>query len=193
MLNEAELIILSSFFPEGRELTTMEIGKRCGYSHERVHSTLVSLAQKGVLSRKRVGKTLVYSVRKFDDEAFLAFAYGSIERKTRFIAKYPKAANAIGEFLKISKPRLSILFGSYSKGAATQESDIDILCVDGGKNSEKTALSLRHAHNLKIAPVMLKFSQFRRIRQDNPALWDDILKFGVLLNGRELFYDFVYR
>ena len=59
MLNETELKILSSFFPEGTERTTKEIESRLGYSHERAYSTLKALEEKGILSKKKVGKALV--------------------------------------------------------------------------------------------------------------------------------------
>lgn len=192
MLNETELRILSAFFPEGKERTTKEIEKNSDYSHERAYSTLKILEEKGILSKRKVGKALVYSINRFDDVVYLAFTYYSINRKNRFIQQYPSVWKAVEDFLSTAKPEMAILFGSYSKGEAKERSDIDLLCVNGTLETEKIALSLRHKYNLRITPVVVKKGDFRNIKQDNPELWEDIIKFGVVLKGQELFYDLVY-
>lgn len=192
MLNETELRIMSAFFPEGIERTTKEIEERSGYSHERAYSTLGILEKKGILSKRNVGKSLVHSVNKFDDAVYLAFAYRSISRKTQFIQRYPSVWKAIEDFLNNAKPEMAILFGSYSKGEAKERSDVDLLCVNGVSETEKIALSLRHKYNLRMTPVIVKKEDFRNIKRDNLELWDDVVKFGVILKGQELFYDSVY-
>lgn len=193
MLNETELRILSAFFPEGKERTTREIEEGSGYSHERAYSTLGILEKKGVLSKRKVGKALVYSINKFDDVVYLAFAYYSINRKNKFINQYPSVWKAVEDFMNTAKPEMVILFGSYSKGEAKERSDVDLLCVNGASEAEKIALSLRHEYNIRITPVVVKKEDFRNIKRDNAELWDDVIKFGVILKGQELFYDLVYR
>ncbi len=193
MLNKAELRIISAFFPEGIERTTKEIEDRSGYSHERAYSILKTLEEKGVLSKKKVGKALVYSIKKFDDMVYLSFAYHSINRKSRFIKKYPSAWRAIEEFIDKTKLELAVLFGSYSKDGAREKSDVDLLCVNGDLETEKIALSLRHKYNLRISPVIVRKEDFPNIKSENPELWDELIKFGVVLKGQESFYDLVYR
>ena len=192
VLNETELRVLAAFFPDGTERTTREIEERSTYSHERAYSALKSLEGKGVLSKRKVGKTLVYSVSKFDDAAYLAFARYSIGKKSGFIKKHPAEGRAIEEFTGKAKPYLAILFGSYSKGEAGKKSDLDVLCVSGSKETEKIALSLRHKHNLKITPVIVKKEDFKNIKTENPALWNDITCFGIIFRGQEMFYELVY-
>lgn len=193
MLNETELKILSAFFPEGTERTTKEIENRSHYSHERAYSTLKSLEKKGILSKKKVGKALVYSIKKFDDSVYLAFTYYSLNNKNTFSEKYSSAWKAIDEFINKVKPEMAVLFGSYSKGEAKGRSDVDVLCINGSSETEKIALSLRHKYNLKIAPVIVGKKDFRNIMLENPELWEELIKFGIVLKGQELFYDLVYR
>lgn len=192
MLNETELKILSAFFPEGTERTTKEIEERSGYSHERAYSTLKSLEERGVLLKKSVGKALVYSVKKFDDSVYLAFMYYSLNKKNAFVKKHPSIWKAVEEFISKAKLEMAVLFGSYSKGEAKERSDVDVLCINGNSEAEKIALSLRHKYNLKITPVIVNKDDFRNIRSDNPELWEEIVKFGIILKGQELFYDLVY-
>lgn len=193
MLNKTELKILSAFFPEGTERTTKEIENRSGYSHERAYSTLKTLEKKGILSKKNVGKALVYSIKKFDDSIYLSFTYYSLNKKNAFVEKYPSVWKAIEEFISKTKLEMVVLFGSYSKDEIKERSDIDILCVNGNSEIEKLALSLRHKYNLKISPVIVNKEDFRNIKSENPELWEEIVKFGIALKGQELFYDLLYR
>lgn len=192
MLNETELNILSAFFPEFTERTTKEIEERSGYSHERAYSTLKALEEKGFLSKRTVGKALAYSIKKMDDSVYLSFTYYSLNKKNSFVKKYPGVWKAIEEFMERTKLDLFILFGSYSKREAREGSDIDILCVNGDSETEKIALSLRHKYDLRISPVVVSKEDFRNIRSDNPELWEEIVRFGVILKGQELFYYLVY-
>jgi predicted nucleotidyltransferase len=193
MLNETELKILSAFFPESTERTTKEIEDRSDYSHERAYSTLKALEEKGILLKRKVGKALVYSIRKFDDSVYLSFTYYSLNKKNTFVKKYPRAWAALDEFISKAKLEMVVLFGSYSKDEAKEGSDIDVLCINGNSETEKIALSLRHKYNLRISPVIVNKEDFRNIKSENPELWEEIVKFGIVLKGHELFYDLVYR
>jgi predicted nucleotidyltransferase len=97
------------------------------------------------------------------------------------------------EFIAKTKLEMVILFGSYSRNEETERSDIDVLCINGLSKAEKIALSLRHKYNLKIAPVIINKEDFKNIKLENPPLWKELLKFGIILKGYELFYDLVYR
>lgn len=193
MLNETELKILSAFFPEGTERTTKEIEDRSGYSHERAYSTLKALEKKRILLKKTVGKAHVYSIKKFDDSVYLSFTYYSLNKKNAFVEKYPSVWKAIEEFISKTKLELAVLFGSYSRDEAKEGSDVDILCVNGNSEIEKIALSLKHKYNLKISPVIVNKEDFKNIKPENLELWKEIVKFGIVLKGQELFYDLIYR
>lgn len=192
MLNETELKILAALFPEGTEKTTREIERRSGYSHERAYSTLKNLEKKGKLAKKQIGKALVYSIRKFDDETYMAFAYRSIGRKEHFVEMHKSLNLAIEELMKKAKPDMVIIFGSYSKGEAKKESDVDLICI-GGKNAEKIAMSLRHKHGVQLTPTIVKRSDFKNIKTENPELWDEIMAYGVIMKGHELYYELTYK
>jgi predicted nucleotidyltransferase len=192
MLDEAELRTLAGFFPEAGEKTLKELQERSGYSYERVYSALKSLKQKGVVSGRKVGKTLVYTVQTSADATYLAFTYFMISRKERLTGKFPNVWRALDEFLAKTDPQVAILFGSYAKEEAKEGSDIDLLCVNGS-DAEKIALSLRHKYNLRINPVLIKKGDFKNIRGKNPEFWRDLVEFGVVLKGQEMFYEMVYR
>ena len=61
-LSFLEGTVISSFFPEGKDMTIKEIGERTDYSYERVNSALKSLAEKKIVREERKGKGLDYYV-----------------------------------------------------------------------------------------------------------------------------------
>jgi predicted nucleotidyltransferase len=184
---------LSAFFPEAKERTVREIEKRSGYSHERVYTILNNLEQKEVLLKRRIGRTLLFSIRRFDDILFLAFINYALERKQNFVKGYSAVGRVIEEFIKLGKLEFAILFGSYSKDEAQHKSDIDILCMTKCSDPEKVALGLRHKHNRQIAPLLIEKDDFVNIRLENPVFWEELVKFGVIFKGYEIFFDYVYR
>ncbi|MBI2549390.1 nucleotidyltransferase domain-containing protein [Candidatus Woesearchaeota archaeon] len=145
------------------------------------------------MSKKNVGKALVYSIKRFDDAVYFSFTYYSLNKKSAFVKKYTSVWKAIEEFVNKTKLEMVVLFGSYSKDQAKERSDIDILCINGSSEVEKIALSLRHKYNLRIAPVIVNKEDFRNIKSENPELWEELITHGIVLKGQELFYDLVYR
>jgi len=192
MLGDVELKVLAGFFPDAKEKALKEIQERSGYSYERVYSALKSLKQKGLVSRRKVGKTLVYTILASSDIAYLAFTYHMIFKKEQFAKKFPNVRGVLDEFLTKASLQMAVLFGSYAKGEARGGSDVDLLCVDG-EDAEEIALSLRHKYNVKITPVLVKKGDFKNIREENPEFWRDLVEFGIVLKGQEIFYELVYR
>jgi len=192
MLDDVELRVLAGFFPDAGEKTLKELQERSGYSYERVYSSLKSLEQKGLVSGRKVGKTLVYAILTSSDAALLAFTYSMVSKKEHFVKKFPKVWKALDEFLTKANLQVTIMFGSYAKGEAKEGSDIDLLCVDGD-DAEKIALSLRHKYNVRITPVLVKKGNFENIKEENPEFWRDLVEFGLVLKGQEIFYELVYR
>lgn len=77
----AELEILSSFFPlPFKAYTTMDVEKRSGYSHERVHTILSKLEKEGKIKKRTFGRTNVYNLR-ISPDLFLAYVYFNDQRR----------------------------------------------------------------------------------------------------------------
>lgn len=191
-LSMLEGIIISAFFPEAEEMTIKEIMERVDYSYERVNSSLKSLAKKEIVFEKQKGKTLVYYLDLQNLYAEIGFGSYTLEREIEFIKKHKVIYNAIKEI--ISNPIIwgVALFGSYSKGTETNQSDIDIICITHKKEeAEHFVKSLRHKYNLKFAPIV--FQEFPNIKKDNPELWHDLKMYGIIFKGEDNFYYWVYK
>jgi hypothetical protein len=78
---------LSSFFPHAeREYTTKEIEMTSNYSHKRVYTTLMKLAERSYLIKRKVGKAYVFKFNLAKD-LFLHYLYFQTEKYDKFLLK----------------------------------------------------------------------------------------------------------
>ena len=193
-LSFLEGVIISSFFPEGKDMTIKEIMERVEYSYERVNTALKSLANKKIIAEKKVGKTLTYSLEVQHLYSEIGFDHYVLEREIGFMKKHRILYNAIKETMNNPLIWMVVLFGSYSKGTETKQSDVDIICVSNKKEeTENFVKSLRHEYNMEFVPVVLPLHEFPNIKKDNPVLWDDLKRYGIVFKGEDNFYFWMYK
>lgn len=196
-ISSLEGTVIAAFFPEAEEMTLKEIQDRTDYSYERVNSALKSLAGKKIVIEKKIGRTLVYSLDVFNFKVEnLGFRSYVFQRETDFIRKYKTIFKSIQEIESYSSSWSVILFGSYSKGTETKNSDVDLIvtCLPGKeKETEDFVISLKHKYGIKISPVILPMHEFSDIKKDNPELWKDLKLYGIVFKGGESFYYWMYK
>lgn len=188
--------IIASFFPEADEKTIKEIRERVDYSYERVNSALKSLAKKKIIIEKQQGKTLVYSLDLQNLYAERGFGSYSLQREADFIKKHRTIYKAVQEIENHHLSCSVILFGSYSKGTETKQSDVDIIatCIpDKEGEMEHFIKSLKHKYGINFAPVVLPINEFPNIKKDNLELWNDLKMYGIVFKGEDLFYHWMYK
>lgn len=191
-LSENELKVLSSFFPEGKEITLKVIQKRSKLSYEPVHRIVKQLVDKKLLFVKKFGKTLVYSLDFTKEKIKIAFILYSNERKEKFAEDYGRIYKALS---KIDEEDIYflIVFGSYAKDNPTKQSDVDLLCVSPNKNKVESKLKgLRYETNLEFTPVVISKTEFAKIKKENEQFWKDLVDYGIIFRGYELFYYYAY-
>ncbi len=192
MLKETELKILGSFFPEGREVTLKQIMQKSGLSYEPVYRNIKEIAGQKIIFSKKFGRTFVYSLNFEKEEVKTAFFFYAKEKLKEFSKKYRVVFNALSEINDGNIDFLAI-FGSYAKGNSRKESDVDVLCVSSNKKrDEREIRGLKYATNLEFAPIVMPKSEFRKIKKENEVFWRDLVSFGVIFKGYELFYSEVY-
>ena len=189
--------ILASFFPEAEEMTIKEIQERVDYSYERINSALKSLSEKKVVIEKQKGKTLVYSLDLNNLYVeIIGFGSYSLQRETDFIRKQRTIFKAIQEIENHHFSWSVILFGSYSKGTETKQSDVDLIvtCIPS-KEKEVTNFikSLEHKYGINFSTVVLPMHEFPNIKKDNPELWNDLKLYGIVFKGGDSFYYWMYK
>ena len=169
-LTDLEGAIIYTFFPECKDMTIKEIRERTDYSYERVNSALKSLTEKKIVKEESKGKTLIYSLNLGDLFAEWGFDSYMLEREIEFMKKYRIIYEGIKEIMHNPLIWMIILFGSYSKGTESKQSDVDILCVSNKKGeTENFIRSLKHKYGINFTPVVLSELEFPNMKKDNPT------------------------
>lgn len=195
MISQNEIEILECFFPGLSDKTAKEIEVKSGLSHETTFRLLKGLVEKKHLNKKKVGKTNVYEFVK-DDLTYQVFVNYTTRKRLRFKEKHLLLYKRLYEFLmelQLEDFGIAIIFGSFAKGTETKNSDIDLLCVTNRKNVREIARTFKTKYNLNIQTVVVKISDFKNIKTDNPPFWADLIEYGIVLDGLDYFFKEVYR
>ena len=87
------------------------------------------------------------------------------------------------------KPLLAIIFGSYTRGDYTKDSDIDIMLVCqkiDRKDIENTAKKISMRHDIDIGPVYLDYDTFKEsFYSSNKKFFINLKKEKILIAGIE--------
>jgi predicted nucleotidyltransferase len=166
--------------------------QRSGLSYEPVYRVVNGLTKKRIISSKKFGKTLVYSLIFEKEEIKTVFFFYAREKLKEFSKSRRVIFNALS---KVNEENIDFLavFGSYAKGTPTKDSDVDVLCASSDKKEDEREIkSLKYETNLEFAPVVMSKTEFRKIKNENTVFWSDLIKFGIIFKGYELFYSEAY-
>ncbi|MBI2547814.1 nucleotidyltransferase domain-containing protein [Candidatus Woesearchaeota archaeon] len=135
------------------------------------------LCKENIVDFKYEGRNKVIFVKKTLEAK--QFAYTVEANKLLIILKkYPILRRIIEEIKKHEKISLAVLFGSYAKGTANKESDIDVY-VDTPDNKVKE----------EIESIYSKISVKRGKYNPENLLIKEIEKNHVIIKGVEIYYE----
>lgn len=172
------------------QLNGREIAKNVGLSHVKAHTALKDLTKQGVVIMRSAGNSLVYWL---NEEHFLvkeiirpAFEKedGLFEYISRLILKE----------ISSPKPLSIVLFGSFAKGNASADSDIDVVIVyPHSKNkpviskelseAEKKITSLFGNH---LSSVPFSIDEFQNKLKRKDAFINEIVRTGKVIYGKSI-------
>ena len=135
------------------------------------------LEQDNIVDYKQEGRNKAYFLKKTleaQESVFIAEHYKLI----RTVKEYPLLRNMILKIKTDPKIKLAVLFGSYAKGLAHKDSDIDIYIETVNKELKKKIEQL----NTKVSVKIGKYDP-------NSLLIKEIEKNHVILKGVEQYYE----
>ncbi len=168
-----EIVLLLS----GNNLHTRALAKELNTNHVTVINKLGSLMEENVVDFKQKGKNKVYFLKK-SVEARNYVIMAELYKLNNVIRIYPTLRKIIEAIKRHSKITLAILFGSYAKGIAKRDSDIDIFIETRDRNLKKELQLL----NSKLS---VKIGNYNRAN----LLIKEIEKNHVIIKGVELYYE----
>ena len=153
------------------------IAKKLEESHSTILRKLNNLKKEGVIDSRREGKNKIFFLKK----SMISNAYilqAELYKLTKLLRHNPELSIIFEEILKKTDEKLILLFGSYAKGLAKKDSDIDIYIETKSRSVKKTVENIHSKINVKIGTFDIK-----------SPLIKEIIKDHVILRGIEVFYD----
>ena len=146
-------------------------------NHMTVSRKLHDLVEENIVDYRTQGKNKVYFLKK-SIEGRNAIMITEIYRQSRVLHRYPVLRGIFKSVQEMQKISLALLFGSYAKGLATKESDIDIF-IETQDMDVKKQLEQRHSS------ISVKIGTF------DPAspLIREIIRDHVMIRGVEEYCD----
>ncbi|MCG2723205.1 MAG: nucleotidyltransferase domain-containing protein [Nanoarchaeota archaeon] len=153
------------------------IAKKLGTNHMAVVRGLKALVVENAVDFQAEGRNKVYFPKKsLEARNFAVMA--ELYRLNKTIEKYPELRAIIESIQKNPKIGLAMLFGSYAKGIARTDSDIDIFI-------ESEDRKIKQEIELLNSKLIVKIGSYDR---DN-LLIKEIEKNHVMIKGAETYYE----
>lgn len=168
---EVVLVLLGG----GRHLR--DVSKEIGVPHSTVMRCLNGLVEGNVLDFRFEGRNKVFFLRNTLEARSYVF---NAERYKLLstVEKYPFLGVLFEEVLDETDSRLVVLFGSYAKGNAKKDSDVDLYVETKDRKLAEKLTSIDSRINLKIG-----------LFDPDSLLIKEIVKNHVILRGVEDFYE----
>ncbi len=153
------------------------IAKNLNESHSTILRKLNNLKKKNEINSIMEGKKKIFYLKK----NILSRTYilqAEIHKLTKLLSIYPELSILFEEILKKTDVPLIVLFGSYAKGLAKPDSDIDIYIETESRTIKKLVEDIHSKMSVKIG----KFDT-------TSPLIKEIIKDHIIIRGFEVFYD----
>lgn len=159
------------------DLHPRAIAEKLSSNHATVLRKLRDLEQDNIVDFRMEGKNKTYTIKR-SIEGRNAAMIAELSRQSAVVSRYPVLRGIFQAVHEMPDVPFALLFGSYAKSLATQESDIDIFLetTDAGKKKE-----LEQKHSL----LSVKTGIF----DTNDLLVREIVKDHVIIRGFEVYFD----
>ncbi len=161
----------------GEEIHARGLAKRLDINHMTVIRNLKELVGENVLEFRKEGRNKVYFLKK-NMEARNYALISELYKLNKTLEKYPELRQTIKNIQQKKEIGLAVLFGSYARGTANKNSDIDVFIETKDRNLKKELELLNSRLSLKIG-------EYDR----SSPLIKEIEKNHILIKGAELFYE----
>lgn len=153
------------------------LAKELGINHMNASRRLRELSDENVADFRAEGKNKVYFLKETNEAKSYAFMAESY-RLVQLLKRYPGLRKIVDYMQKDGRVKMALIFGSYAKGNAKEESDIDIYV-------ESSDRKLKEDIELLDSRASVKLGGYDR---ESPVIME-IEKNHVIIKGAEEFYE----
>ncbi|MBI2666748.1 nucleotidyltransferase domain-containing protein [Candidatus Woesearchaeota archaeon] len=188
MNNQTKILV---FFLEHQEemLSIRAASRKLNMNYKIAYEEIKKLEKEQILSLKKIGNAYLCNYAYAFNEKTLA---AELERKKLLLSNTNFKILAY-RFQEVKDPFfITLIFGSYSRGKATKNSDIDLCIITSNQNIEKRVGQIIRTLALPIKAVFFSPEEFlSMLKTTDNNVGKEILKNHVLLQGIEAFYKVV--
>ncbi len=161
----------------GEEIHARALAKRLDTNHMTVIRNLKELVSENVLEFRKEGRNKVYFLKR-NMEAKNYALISEVYKLNKTLKKYPELRKIIKDIQQNTEIGLAVLFGSYARGTANRNSDIDVFIETKDRNLKKELELLNSRLSVKIGDY-----------DRTSPLIKEIEKNHVIIKGAEPFYE----
>ena len=179
-----------------RKFTINEIANSLKEYYSFVHRTVNNLVKDDVITKEKAGKSYLCSINLGAEKTIELVNLSEIEKKNDFYNSNKELKIILEDFVKSAESAITpisiVLFGSYTKGTATKESDIDILLISKTKAGiDKITKEIYAKYGKELNAVVMTLEDFKR--QKDKTLIKEVIKGHYVLYGAEKFVNLVFK
>lgn len=153
------------------------ISKKLNESHTTISRKLNNLKKENVIDSRREGKNKIFFLKKnIISQNYILQA--EPHKLIKLLKKYPELGVIFEEILEKTNEKMIVLFGSYAKGLAKKDSDIDIYIETKSRDLKKAIENINSKINVKIGVFDIKHPLIKEIIKDH-----------IIIKGIEVFYE----
>ena len=153
------------------------IAKKLNESHSTISRKLDNLKKENVIDSRKEGRNKIFFLKKnLVSQSYILQA--ELHKLTKLLRHNPELGIIFEDVLKKTDEKLIILFGSYAKGLAKKDSDIDIYIETNSRSVKKAIEEVHSKINVKIGTFDI-----------TSPLIKEIIKNHVILRGIDVFYE----
>ncbi len=153
------------------------IARDLNTNHMIIQRKMQDLLKSNIVDFKEEGRNKVYFLKK-TAEAYSYIIMAEQYNLTKILHNYPLLRNIIEKLQKDKRIKLAILFGSYAKGLAKKDSDIDIYIETEDRDIKKE-------YGITDSKLSIKTGKYNK--EDN--LIKEIEKNHIIIKGIEEYYE----
>jgi len=153
------------------------IAKNLNTNHMNIVRKVRELSKENVVDYKENGKNKTYFLKKTIEAKSNVFSAENY-KLNKLLRKYSNFRRIVEKIQKDKRIKLAILFGSYAKGIAKNDSDIDIYI-------ETTNKKIKEEIALIDSKISVKIGEYNK----SNLLIREIERNHVILKGVEIYYE----
>lgn len=170
-----------------------ELSKCTSLSYNTTHKIVSSLSADKVIKLEKK-QTHVNCILESNDHTILALSYLSALKTQTFLTNN-SVIRKVAQEIKLPNVYLCLLFGSYAKGIARKESDIDLLIVTSDSKQVSlliSELSLKYGKKIDLH-VYSPFEFEQEFQQKTQTVVKQAISHPIILKGHEYYWNYAIR